>query len=469
MKPSTFTRRSFFRGTTLGVGGLYLAPFIRQLEAATTHKLKPARVVFLVQGNGVYPNEVQPPGIPRDREPSVLKDMPLTGQELPLGLSPLQPHLNRLTLLYGLSGRIARGSHNTGFAALGCWPVTKNAFGETIDAGLARNLGGIYKHVGLGASNRPGSLAYLLTSAGKGKALPTILDPVLAHQRFFAAGAAGDARKAFEVDTNLLDFMADDVKRMQARLDGTERAKLDHYLDAFESMSDRQSKLATMDKRIAEAAPPIDPKVGNVPEKSATAPTGIFDRLEAQFDIAAGTLIAGLTNVVTISAEAGAGKTGLSCMGGEVGAKENSYIGSHTIGHGGSSAGMSAGDCHAHIRRTCLEKVARLITKLEAVPEGDGTMMDNTLIIYMSDAADSHHPGCREWPMVLIGDLGGRLKLGNRYLHYPFYGKPGHRTTANLYLSLLGAVGDRRDTFGVADPGIMDVNQSGPLAELMIS
>ncbi len=469
MNPSRLTRRTFFRNTTLGVGGLYLAPFIRQLEAATTHKIIPARVVFFVQGNGVYPNEVQPPGIPRDHEPSELKDMPLTGQELPLGLSPLQPHLDRLTLLYGLSGRIARGSHNTGYAALGCWPKNASTFGETIDAGIARNLGGIYEHVGLGVSNKPGSLAYLLSSAGKGKALPTILDPILAHQRFFAAGAAGDARKAFEVDTNLLDFMADDVKRMQVRLDGSEREKLDHYLDAFESMSDRQGKLATMDERIARAAPQLDPKIGIVPEKSQTAPTGIFDRLEAQFDIAAGTLIAGLTNVVTISGGAGPDKIGLDCMGSEIGAKENSYIGSHGIGHGGSAAGMSAGDCHAYIRRKCLEKVSRLIAKLEAVPEGDGTMMDNTLIVYMSDAADSHHPGCREWPMVLIGDLGGRLKLGNRYLHYPFYGKPGHRTTANFYLSLLGALGDRRETFGVADPALADLDQNGPLAELMIS
>ena len=47
------TRRTFFRGTTLGLGGLYLAPFIRQLEAADKITAKPARVLFFVQGNGV--------------------------------------------------------------------------------------------------------------------------------------------------------------------------------------------------------------------------------------------------------------------------------------------------------------------------------------------------------------------------------------------------------------------------------
>ena len=45
----------------------------------------------------------------------------------------------------------------------------------------------------------------------RGKALPTLLDPTLAHRRYFAAGAAGDARKEFDVETSLLDFMADNT------------------------------------------------------------------------------------------------------------------------------------------------------------------------------------------------------------------------------------------------------------------
>ena len=128
---------------------------------------------------------------------------------------------------------------------------------------------------------------------------------------------------------------------------------------------------------------------------------------------------------------------------------------------------MSSTLCHELIRRKCMEKVAKLVRKLESVPEGDGTMMDNTLVIYLSDAADSHHPGCKEWPFVMIGDLGGRLRLGNRFLRFPDYGRTGHRTIANLYLSLLHAVGERKDTFGVPDFGLADLDQTGPLAEIM--
>ena len=115
-----------------------------------------------------------------------------------------------------------------------------------------------------------------------------------------------------------------------------------------------------------------------------------------------------------------------------------------------------------------MEKLAKFIKTLESVPEGNGTMMDNTLVVYLSDSAEGHHPVCHEWPFVIIGDLGGRLKLGNRYLQYPWYGNNGHRTIANFYLSLLHAVGDKKNTFGVDDNGIKDLNQAGPLAEIMV-
>ena len=462
-------RRTFFRGTTLGLGGLYFAPFIRQIEAASATSGKPARVLFFVQGNGLYPAEIQPKGIERTRESSKLEDRALKGHKMAFSMEPLEPWVDRMTIINGLSGRIARGSHNMGFAALGCWPMFKKAYGETVDAGIARQLGGIYPHVGVGVSNKGMSMTYNLTSVGRGKALPTLLNPLLAHKQFFAAGASGESRKEFDVDTNLLDFLADDVKRMQARLDGSERAKLERYLDAFESMSGRQSKLASMSKQIANATPVIDPKVGTIVD-TRTGPTGVFDRLEAQFDIAAGTMIAGLTNVVTVSGGAGPDRIGLSCMASEVG-KGNGFIGSHGIGHGGSAAGMSASECHARIRRKCLEKLAKFIKTLDSIPEGDapgGTMMDNTLVVYLSDSAEGHHPVCREWPFVLIGDLGGRLKLGNRYLRYPWYGKPGHRTIASLYTSLLQAVGDKANHFGIDDIAIKDIDQSGPLAELLV-
>ena len=461
-------RRDFLKARSLGAGSLLLTQFVNQLHAAP--KTRPARVLFFVQGNGVYPRDIQPQGIERLKTPSKLEDRSLDGHAMSLAMEPLAPWAKKMTMIHGLSGRIARGSHNMGFAALGWWPMKKKAYGETIDAALARILGGIYPHIGLGVSNKAMSMTYNLTSVARGKALPTLLNPVQAHERFFAAGAAGDARKNFDVTTNLLDFLADDVKRLQKQLDGYEREKLGRYLDAVESMSNRQGQLAAMAKQIAAAAPKIDPKTGQIVE-TKLGPTGVFDRLEAQFENAAGAMIAGLTNVVTVSGGAGPDRIGLSCMASELGKNgADGYIGAHAIGHGNYQhfAGISGPECHALIRRTCLEQLAKFIRRLESVPEGDGTMMDNTLIVYLSDSAEGHHPVCQEWPFILIGDLGGRLKLGNRYLRYPWYGNNGHRTIANLYLSLLHSVGEERKTFGVADFGLGDLDQTGPLAEIMV-
>ena len=69
--------------------------------------------------------------------------------------------------------------------------MKKKAYGETIDSAMARKLGGIYPHIGLGVSNKAMSMTYNLTSMARGKALPTLLNPVQAYERFFAAGAAG--------------------------------------------------------------------------------------------------------------------------------------------------------------------------------------------------------------------------------------------------------------------------------------
>lgn len=460
------TRRTFFRGTALGAGAVFFAPFLRQLEAANQTSLKPARVVFFVQGNGIYPDQIQPVGIERPKQPGQMEDRPLTGHKFAESVSPLQPFADRVTFLNGLSGRVQMEGHGSGFSCLGCWPSNKLAYDETIDAVIAKRFGGLFPHVGLGVQNRPASVIYNLTSWAKNKPMPTQTNPVLAHKQLFSAAARGDARKKFNARTNLLDFLADDVKRMKTRLDGRENEKLDRYLEAFESMSGRQSALVKIADQIAAATPEIDMSVGEI-EYSKDKPTRIFDRLEAQFDIAAGALIAGLTNVVTVSSGVRKGGTGVSCDGSEIGLKAG-HIGSHGIGHGGSFIGHNSTDLHVRIRKAHLEKLAAFIRKLESIPEGEGSMLDNTLIVFLSDAADGHHPSAREWPFILIGDLGGRLRAGNRYLRYPWYGQPGHRTVANFYTSLLHAVGDRRERFGLPDLSISDLPQDGPLAELMV-
>ena len=114
-----------------------------------------------------------------------------------------------------------------------------------------------------------------------------------------------------------------------------------------------------------------------------------------------------------------------------------------------------------------MKHVATMAAKLQAVPEGDGTMLDNTLILYLSDHGEKHHSNCYEWPMVALGNIDRKLKAGH-YVHVPGWGEAGHRTIANLYMSLLHAAGLPRDDFGQPDRTLPEsIDQAGPLAEWM--
>jgi hypothetical protein len=181
--------------------------------------------------------------------------------------------------------------------------------------------------------------------------------------------------------------------------------------------------------------------------------------LEAHIDIAAAALIAGLTRVVTITTGEGGQRFGKYP---ELGIPEL-----HHIGHGGSYGENTSEECFVELRRFHTGLIARLAEKLSGVPEGDGTMLDHTLIVYLSDSGESHHPNLYQWPVVLVGNLGGKLRTSGRYLDFPRYELFGHQTIANLYCTLLHAANAPRDAFGVADPGLKDFDQRGPIATLL--
>ncbi len=453
------TRRHFFRGMSFGASGTFLLPFLERLEASPSGAKQPLRFLFFLQGNGLIPRQVWPGEETMEREPGLLLDRPLSDLAFPDALQPLESFRKKMTLIHGLSGRVCGPpSHSADFGALGCFPTRLGVHGETIDSALARLNPSIFPHVGLGVMGKDSTVVYNVSAAGPGRALPTQCQPGAAYRRLFASAAGGSARSAFEARTDVLDFLADDVKRLRTRLDGIENEKLDRYLGAFEEMGTRQAALAQASARIKRHAP-------GHPEGFPTGAGG-FDHLEAQLSIATGALAAGLTKVVTVSSGSGRQFSDIEVDGRDLGLGEGP-IGLHAIGHGKSYFGKSSEEIHGAIRRKHLELLAATLKQLASIPEGDGSMLDNTLVVYTSDHGEGHHPGCKEWPFVLIGDLGGRLKAGNRLLRYPWYGKPGHRTTANLYTTFLHVAGQPCERFGLADLDLRDLDQSGPLSELM--
>lgn len=458
-----YNRRDALRTLGLSAGATLLTPIISRLKAqAAGTPVTAKRFVFVVESNGVRPEQLAPSGItrkPRDQRPlngpAELLDVTLADRDLPFSLEPIAPWKNKTTILQGLSGRICGGGHSNNFGALGCFPTPRegrNITDETIDGALARAIPGIFPHIGLGISKRlENSVIYNVSALAPNKGLPTVCKPDQAYAALFGSVAEGAARQEFAARNNLLDFLREDAKRAQANLVGEEREQFGAYLEAFETLRERQSRLNEIAHTLREKGPtPTDKYTSEVET----------DRLDAQFDIAAAALICGLTNVVTLSSAAGIMDFDITFKG------LGLHIDKHSIGHGKSHEGKTWADLYDIIRRYHFDLIAGLLQKLEKVKEGDGTMLDNTVVVYLSDGAEGHHSRCWEWPMVVIGDMGGRLKSG-RYLDYPGYAQRGHRTTANLYVTLLHLAGASRDSFGMADPVLKDFDQHGPLSELL--
>ena len=465
------SRRDALRNLGLGAGGLAMGSFLRQLraEAVDDSEGLPKRFVFVIRSNGVLSSEIQPQGLEHFVKTrghagwqTKAHDYALADYELHHAMAPLEPLKKQVNVIQGLSGKMCRGSHEAGFGALGAYAGKSTPRAETIDAALAKVSGGVIPHLGFTMDDFGTSMTYPnLSAAGANKPLPYYADPMLAYTELFGTIATGgDAKAANDIDRNLLDFMVNDVKRYQGRLSATEKEKLDHYLNGFESLQRRQAKLLAMHKTLIQAAPKLQDEFTSEIE---------IERVKAHFDLAASSLIAGLTRVTTIRAD----NMSMRLTGLGLGSKTVHGIGHMIEGEKGGADGGPFDDgkgefaTRAVILKFHMQQIAELAAKLSAVPEGDGTMLDNTVIVYFSDHGDRHHSNFYEWPMITLGSAGGKLKTG-RYLQVPGWGNEGNRTIANLYLSLLHAAGHPRDTFGDTDLSMpKSIDQTGPLAEWM--
>lgn len=458
-----FNRRDALKGLGMSAGATFLAPILTRLEAqAAGASVAGKRFVFIVESNGVKSQQMAPSGVTRKERdqkafngPTEFVDVTLADRKLPFSLEPIQEWKEKVTIVNGLSGRICGGGHSNDHGALGAVPGGRKSAAEvyeTIDGALAKTVPGIFPHVGLGISKRiENNVVYSISAWGTGKKLPIICHPQQAYNTLFGSVADGAAKQEFGLKNNLLDFLKDDIKVAESKLAGPEREQFGAYLETFETLRDRQSRLNEIQHTLREKAPVVSDKYKSPVET---------DRLDAQFDLGAAALICGLTNVLTISSAAGEQDFDICFTG--LGLKQ----GKHHTGHGGGQNGMDYLQTYDMIRHYHFTRIAGLCKKLDAVKEGNGTMLDNTVIVYLSDGAESHHSRCWEWPMVVIGNINGKLKTG-RYVDYPGYGYKGHRTTANMYVTLLQLAGSSRDHFGMDDPALKDFDQHGPLTELL--
>ncbi|MEZ4320458.1 MAG: DUF1552 domain-containing protein [Myxococcota bacterium] len=489
----SLTRRRLLAGLGFGAGAALLNPFFRQ---AFANGPTPCRFVIVVEGNCIEPVALM------STSARAAIDAASTGSTagrrwmydryghaspllVPAGdlgtapaLDPLLPGstgvdlTNRSAVLLGLSNTITGGGHSTHFGALSCSRSRPSrAAGQTIDAWLAAQPGirqqTPFDAVRVGVDSSGGKLANVTCAFEAAKSAPVTLDPVLAYNNLFGFIPGSSGESSFSKRTDLLDFARDDVNAALATFSGNsrERAKLEQYLASIDAIRQRQIDLAA----IAAQIDPLDPTTAfPAPEDPSTNPlygTGShFDVLEAQFQNVTAALLGGLTNVAVITSGTGDSGFGRMVYGPVLqGHGIDPNLERHDLHHLSSGNQPYIDAIHA-VSREHVRMIADLARALDAVPEGNGTMLDHTAILYLPDNGEQHHSTASEWPVLLVGGAGMGLRTDGRTVVFPGVNdSTNNRQLSNLFNSLGYAGGVPLDTFG--EEGETRIAQ-GPLSEV---
>lgn len=460
-------RRTILKGVSAGAGGILFSPFLQKLAAQVAGDYTPPkRVIFFLFDNGFHEAGVQPVGVPLAT--ASLKQLPLDGLQLTSDLEPFAPFRDRMTIVQGLRGYHLSPAHGGGFCALSGLTSSdkpRAVVGESIDAAAARIHPSAIPLLVLGvAAGSMFNTAFVSSAWGPNRPIAAQCRPETAYESLF--GRIGATQNDFAKRKNLLDFVAGDVRKLRSEIAGPEKDQLEHHLEAIESLSRRDQQLATKFDagELAKAAP-------RLPDKPAQKMTEL---VALQCELATAALVAGITNSVTIT-------SGLCSL--DTNYTGISDVASHALGH--NQADMAIPNkCGREVvgmyRRYLATHAAKMLAVLAATPEGNGTMFDNTLLVFASDSANRQHTAGENWPFVLVGDLGGRLKSG-QFVSYPLeVQRPGptpfetwgtapksNPAINALYCTIMHALGQPRDTFNYVASSKESPSLYGPLAELL--
>jgi hypothetical protein len=430
-------RRISRRTALRGLGTLVALPLLEAMLPARAVRgaaaAAPRRLAFVYVPNGVH----VPAWVPAGGGASF--------QLSPI-LRPLQAVKDDLLVLSGLALDPAcahgdgGGDHARAMAAFltGAHPRKTNGAnlraGISVDQLVARRVGHATRFPSLeigceggksaGACDHGYSCAYQSNLSWRSEATPAPkeVDPRLVFERLFGAPGPGASRALRErEDRSILDFVAEDARRLRGKLGAADRRKLEEYL----------SSVREIERRIARAQPVA--KVGRTGlRRPAGIPASYQEHLRLMSDLLVLAFQCDLTRIATfVFANDGSNRSYR-----EVGAPE----GHHDLSHHGKDPAKQAKI--QKINTFHVTQLAYLLKKLKSIQECGGTLLDQCLIVYGSGISDGDRHNHDDLPILLAGKGGGTLR-GGRHLRYP-NGTP----LTNLYLSLLDRTGVSLPRFG---------------------
>lgn len=463
------TRRNFLQTSLFSVGAMAMLQPSRLWAKPNKH---PMRFIFMHRGNGLWPSMLVPPSFDKSFQEKENKkqayEVDLDGHQLPEWMSPLANHVNHLTLLQGLSGKMCTTGHHSWCSSLGVYKANERISSikwATVDFELSRMFPSPVGHIELacfplGGGNARGALDGIAQGfSARGPQQPNYAfgSPRVALAELFKSVAADSTAKTqYELDRQLLKFIAENEQAATGGLVGFEKQKLTQFVDAVESIRERNQKIEAMGDVIRRHVPQLESKYLD-PQVST------LDRQVGHAEVLLGALVSGLTNVVAFTLdELGHDYTGIPGIEGE-------KVNMHDVGHGKSFGNLTAEEIRLRTQKHHMAIADRIVTRLKSVPEGDGTMFDNTMLFYFPDSGETHHSHGTEFPFVVVAGENCKLNLGRRYVRLPNYGEPGHKTLGNWYTTILNAHGNSIDHFGDIDTGLTKylANQKGPIESFL--
>lgn len=447
----SFSRRQLLRSVA---GAALAAPFFELASGRRAWAIDGQARRFIVF---YFPDGV--PGASSDGEPSQWHARGPTGSSftLPSVLNPLEGWRDRCVFLNGLSmGSTDVGSHPGGARKL--LTAVDGGNGESIDQFLARTVASdvAHRHVYLGsqaaASGTSGDkfVSYL------GPGVPAVPEdnPQRAFDRLFAGaggsvpGGTGAAELARQRRLSVIDLVGDDLSELRTSLAGSDRARLDLHLEALREVEIRTLALAGEPAPESCSSPSIDVSVA---EETARIydPDRFPAILRSQIDVLVTAMACGLTRVGVVQASQHTSELIMSRFVGSEMYDPGYDMRSHQASHYGPRHNLDSREYRDFVaqRRWFVTQFVYLLEQLRARPEGDGTMLDNTVVLMCTEVADGNTHMHDNMPFVLSG--GGGLRTG-RVVDF------GYERHSRLHTSIARAMGSDIGCFGEACGGPLD-------------
>ena len=362
--------------------------------------------------------------------------------ELSPTLSTLTPVLNQVTVISNLElkNSYSPGNHatsNSGFLSAARAKMTEGADYElatTVDQIAAKQLGkqtplpslelAVDATTPIGACDGGMSCIYetSLSWSSPTTPLPAEANPRVVFERLFGdGGSAADRLAALREDGSLIDFVSEDIAHVQKKLGPGDRTKLSQYLDTVREIERRIQKAEQ--QTANSAAPDLTRPIG--------VPSVYGDHAKLMFDLQALAMQADITRVITFQLAREASTRTYP----EVGVPEAHHPTSH---HGNDPEKLAK---LAKINAYHVSLFAYYLEKLKSTPDGDGSLLDHSMILLGSGMGNPDVHNHVNLPIVVAGGGAGKLK-GGRHIKYE---EP--TPLANLHLTLLDKVGIHLDSF----------------------